>query len=200
MKTTNAKKEEVEPQKIVTHWRRFSCGLWRVPQGDISAAYSAECFPKVRVFTHEGRLYTSGGGCSRFLEAEADCYALIPPDEYTGPCQVPYSYEGREATYRGKVFRLGPKVKFVSSDLTVDEWTKMLRVCYADGGYFASRCTYLVFLTERFNVRSPNGQVAREAELAECQKRQMPQTQEEMRHLLAGENRDTKTQQLDFGL
>ncbi|HEV2328522.1 MAG TPA: hypothetical protein VGY56_07015 [Verrucomicrobiae bacterium] len=62
MKTTNAKKKEVESQKIVTHWRRLSCGLWRVPQGDISVAYSAECFPKVRVFAHEGRLYTSSGG------------------------------------------------------------------------------------------------------------------------------------------
>lgn len=200
MKTTNEKVNEAEPQRIVTHWRRFSCGLWRVPQGDISAAYSAECFPKIRVFTHEGRLYTSGGGCSRFLDAEADCYALISPDEYSGPGQVPYSYEGREAIYRGKVFRLGPKVKFVASDLTVEEWKKMLRICYADGGYFASRCTYLVFLTERFETRSPNGKIARQAELAECQLHQMPQTQEEMRRLLAGESQERKTQQLDFRL
>jgi len=48
--------------KIMTHWRRFSSGLWRVPEGDISAAYSAESFPKIKVFTHEGKLFTNGGG------------------------------------------------------------------------------------------------------------------------------------------
>jgi hypothetical protein len=200
MKTKNNKSDEVTTARIVTHWRRFSCGLWRVPQGDISAAYSAECFPKVRVFTHEGRLYSNEGGCSRFLEAEADCYALIPLDEYSGPSEVPYSYEGREATYRGKVFRLGPKTKFVASDPTVEECRRMIRVCYADGGYFASRCTYSVFLTERFKATSPNSKAALAAELAECQIRQMPQTQDEMRRLLAGESNEVNSRQLDFGL
>jgi hypothetical protein len=29
------------PERIVVHWRRFSSGLWRVPEGDIQAAYCA---------------------------------------------------------------------------------------------------------------------------------------------------------------
>jgi hypothetical protein len=35
----------VSPVRIVTHWRRFSSGLWRVPEGDIAAAYSASILP-----------------------------------------------------------------------------------------------------------------------------------------------------------
>jgi hypothetical protein len=27
-----------QPERVVTDWRRFSCGLWRVPEGDIAAA------------------------------------------------------------------------------------------------------------------------------------------------------------------
>lgn len=57
-----AQKGGQSPDKVVTHWRRFSSGLWRVPEGDISAAYSAESFPKIKVFTHEGKLFTNGGG------------------------------------------------------------------------------------------------------------------------------------------
>src|SRR3984957_8814265 len=74
------------PANIVTHWRRFSSGLWRVPEGDISAAYSAESFPKIKVFTHEGKLFTNGGGhFSGPIAAGADCYLLIPANEYRGP-------------------------------------------------------------------------------------------------------------------
>lgn len=71
-----------ETIRIVTHWRRFSNGLWRVPEGDIAAAYSADKMPKVGVFTHEGRIYTNGGGHSKWLHAEVDAYRLIAVDEY----------------------------------------------------------------------------------------------------------------------
>jgi hypothetical protein len=47
------------PNNIVTDWRRFSSCLWRVPEGDISAAYSAQTFPKVKVFTHNGVILTN---------------------------------------------------------------------------------------------------------------------------------------------
>jgi len=108
--------------RIVTHWRRFSSGLWRVPEGDIAAAYSASTMPKVTAFTHEGRLYTNGGcNISKWLHAEADGYPLIVADQYSGAENVPYSYEGREVACRGKVFRLGAKIIFVASDPTVEE-------------------------------------------------------------------------------
>jgi hypothetical protein len=39
---------KTEPLRIVTPWQRFSCGLWRVPEGDISGAYSADTMPRVK--------------------------------------------------------------------------------------------------------------------------------------------------------
>jgi hypothetical protein len=93
----------LSPDNIVTHWRRFSSGLWRVPEGDISAAYSAESFPKIKVFTHGGKLFTNGGGhFSGPVVAGADCYLLIPANEYLGPEPRRYTYEGREACFRGE--------------------------------------------------------------------------------------------------
>ena len=191
---------EAPPERVITNWRRFSSGLWRVPEGDISAAYSAEIFPKLRVFSHEGRLFTNCGGhfCGSF-HAEMGCYRLIPADEYSGPEPHQYTYEGREAAYKGQVFRLGPKVEFVTSDPTVDDWRHLLRVLYADGGMFASRCTYLEFLDQRYSPKSPNGQTARFKELAECGARAMPRTQEEMRRLLEGEPAEQPCQ-MDFAL
>jgi hypothetical protein len=173
--------------RFVISWRRFSCGLWRVPEGDISDAYSAETMPRVKVFSHEGRLYTSGGGHSKWLLAEVNGYPLIHPDEYRGPDTVPYSYEGKPVTHKGKSYRLGPKTIFVASDPTVAEWRHLCRVLYADGGYFASGCTYTEFVDGRFDPDSVNGREARFKELAECGGTAMPRTQEEMCRLLAGE-------------
>jgi len=128
-----------------------------VPEGDIHAAYSAESFPRIAVFSHEGRLFTNCGVhfCGA-VHAEADCYALIPGGEYRGPEQRQYSYEGREAAYRGEVFRLGPKVVFKTSDPTVEEWRCVRRVHDADGGMFAAGCYYLEFLAQRFMPKSEN--------------------------------------------
>jgi hypothetical protein len=137
------------PDRVMTHWRRFSSGLWRVPEGDISAAYSAESFPKIKVFTHEGKLFTNGGGhFSGPVAAGADCYLLIPANEYRGPEPRRYTYEGREACFRGDVFKLGPKVVFVATDASVEEWRQMFRVMYADGGWFARHSNYGSFLNE----------------------------------------------------
>ena len=137
------------PAKIVTHWRRFSSGLWRVPEGDISAAYCAESFPKIKVFSHEGKLFTNGGGhFSGPVAAGADCYLLIPANEYRGPEPRRYTYEGREACFRGEVFKLGPKVAFVATDATIEEWRQLFRTMYADGGWFARHSNYRLFLNE----------------------------------------------------
>lgn len=193
---------QFNPPRIVTHWPRFSNGLWRVPEGDIATAYCADTFPKIKAFTHEGRLFTNCGcNYSKTFETEANCYPLIPADEYHGADSVPYSYEGREAAYRGKVFRLGAKVLFVSSDPTIDEWRHLLRVIYADGGYFVAGCDYSEFLANRFDPASENGCAARLAELADCNASSMPCTQEEMRRLLAQETSATdQPQQIDFAL
>ncbi len=192
---------KIETVRIVTSWRRFSSGLWRVPEGDISDAYSADIMPKVRVFTHEGRLYTNGGGHSKWLLSEVNAYLLIHPDEYQGPDDVPYSYEGKAVTHKGQPYRLGAKTVFVASDPTIEEWRHLSRVLYADGGHFASGCSYTEFLGNRFNPDSVNGREARFKELAECGARAMPRTQAEMCQLLAGAT-DVKpqAQQIDLAL
>ena len=110
--------------------------------------------------------------------------SLIPADEYRGPEPRQYTYEGREAAYRGEVFRLGPKVVFKTSDPTVEEWRRLLRVHYADGGMFAARCTYLEFFGQWFAPNSENEESARQKEFAKCGLREMPRNQAEMRRLL----------------
>ena len=193
------------PDSVTVNWRRLSHGLWRVPEGDIHAAYSAESFPRIAVFSHEGRLFTTCGVhfCGA-VHAEADCYALIPGGEYRGPEQRQYTYEGREAAYRGEVFRLGPKVVFKTSDPTVGEWRRLLRVHYADGGLFAAGRTYLEFLDQRFTPKSKNEESARQEELDECARHGMPGSQPEMRRLLENEgdsaNATVKHNQTDLGL
>jgi len=192
------------PPRVVTHWRRFSSGLWRVLEGDIQAAYSADTFPKIKVFTHEGRLFTNcGGHFSGPIRAASDCYPLVPTDEYHGPEPCRYTYEGREAAYQGEVFKLGPKVVFEASDPTVDEWRRLFRVLYADGGMFAHGVTYLEFLDQRLSPKSENERAAHFKELAECGSGTMPRTQAEMRQLLEGDDATSTrraVQQLDFTL
>jgi len=64
------------------------------------------------------------------VDAGADCYLLIPADEYRGPEPAQYTYEGREAHDRGKLFKLGPKVVLKATKARVEEWRKMLRTMY----------------------------------------------------------------------
>ena len=202
MSATKSTESAPPSARIITNWRRFSSGLWRVPEGDIAAAYSASILPKVSVFVHEGRWFTNGGcAFSKWLHAEASCYPLIPAEAFHGVEKVPYSYEGHEVAYRGKVFRLGAKVIFVASDPTVDEWRQSARVLYADGGYFTAHCTYTEFIGNRFDPSSENGRTARFQELAECGARAMPRTQTEMLLLLTQETGLThQPQQIDFAL
>ncbi len=193
------------PDSVTVNWRRLSHGLWRVPEGDIHAAYSAETFPRVAVFAHEGRLFTNCGvHFYGAVHAEADCYPLISGGEYRGPEQRQYTYQGREAEYRGEVFRLGPKVVFKTSDPTVEEWRRLLRVHYADGGMFVAGRTYLEFLGQRFAPNSENEESARQKELAKCGLREMPRNQAEMRRLLEAEgdpaNATMQPKQTDLAL
>ena len=191
-----------EPLPIVTHWCRFSSGLWRVPEGDISAAYSADTMPKVSVFVHEGRWFTNGGAChSKWVHTEVHAYPLIPIDEYQGPESVPYSYEGQKVTHKGNPFRLGAKTSFAASDPTVEEWRCLLRSLFADGGYFASGCDYPEFLTERCTPESEHSRVANAQELADCVAGRLPRTKEAMLEWLdAGVRSSESTQQLAFQL
>ena len=171
------------PDNIVTHWRRFSSGLWRVPEGDISAAYCAESFPKIKVFTHEGKLFTNGGGhFSGPVGAGADCYLLIPANEYRGPEPRRYTYEGREACFRGEVFKLGPKVVFVATDASVEEWRQLFRVMYADGGWFARHSNYGLFLNE--DSRLPLSENALSALRLELTGDLLAQSKQEMQRFL----------------
>jgi hypothetical protein len=55
-------------------------------------------------------------------------------DEYRGLELCRYTYEGREACYRGDAFKLGPKIVFIATDATVEEWQGLFRSMYADGG------------------------------------------------------------------
>jgi len=184
---------------IVTHWRRFSSGLWRVPRGDIADAYCADTFPKIKVFQHEGRLFTNGGNChSKLICSEVNGYPLITADEYDGAAVVPYSYQGRAVVYQGKSFRLGAKLLFVASDPTVDEWRQLLRVMFADGGLFASGCNYQDFLVNRCKPESVNGREAWFKEVAECGAGAMPRTKDEMRALLAAESKPAPARQLEL--
>lgn len=191
---------DVSPPRVVAHWRRFSSGLWRVPRGDIDDAYSADRMPRVKVFTHDGRLFTNTGCVySKRFHSEVDGYLLIPADEYYGPESIPYSYAGNAAVYQGKQFRLGAKTVFVPSDPSVNEWRQLLRATFADGGIFASGCTYPVFLTERCPPESPNGETATQLEIADCEGGHIPQAKDEMRQWLDTGKRII-ARQLDLGL
>jgi hypothetical protein len=190
------------PDRVVVHWRRFSSGLWRVSERDIQAAYCADTFPKIKVFMHEGRVFANcGGHFSGAIRAAADCYPLIQAEEYHGPEPRQYTYEGRETVYHCQVFKLGPKVVFETSDPTVDEWKHLLRVLYADGGYFAHGVTYLEFLNGRLSPGSENEKAAHAMELAECGSTSTPRTQAEMRRLLDDDAPPVQppAQQMDFG-
>lgn len=174
-----------QPQRIITSWRRFSSGLWRVPRGDIADAYSAETFPKIKVFTHEGRLYTSGGATfSGLVKTSASCYPLLPPDDYTGPTERRYSYEGRTARFGGKAVILGPEVTFESDDPTISEWITLIRAIYAHGGYFINGRTYEEFLTTWTEPPTERLKQAIAHELSEVHAKRVPNSQDAMESFL----------------
>ena len=105
------------PERVEVDWRRFSCGFWRVPEGDIHAACRLESFPKAHTFQHQGQLYVP---CSMHfygsLETEAMCHPIIRPGDYRGPEPEERGYEGRSVIVKRETFRLGPRVVFTSSE------------------------------------------------------------------------------------
>jgi hypothetical protein len=163
------------PSEILIEPGRLACGLWGYEEGDIHAAYCADTFPKIRTFQYEGRLFTNCGGTSESM----DCYPLIPAENYLGPEQIPYSYEGSQVTWNRRACRLGPKVAFTIRERTVEEETDLLRRLYAYGGYFAAGKTYRQMLLEfqRRDNPSKNLVTAMNAELARAE---LPNTQQEM--------------------
>lgn len=173
------------PDIITTDWKRFSSGLWRIPEGDIAAAYCADTFPKIKVFTHAGIKYANCG-ChySHSVQSAADCYPLVSFAEYRGPEPAQYTYEGRVAILGKVQFKLGRKVVFKSSDPSVQKLVLHFRVLYADGGFFAHGVTYREFLERRITAESENERLALEQELTECATGLMPRTQPEMQRLL----------------
>jgi hypothetical protein len=186
------------PDKIITDWRRFSSGLWRVPEGDIQAAYSAESFPRVKVFNQNSGLFTNSGGFfTGPVAAAADCYPLIPVNDYRGPKPQRYTYEGREAFFRADGFKLGPKVVFVATDARVEDWRQLFRVMYADGGWFARHTSYGLFLSEgRHESKCVN---AREALRLEFAGDLLGHSKSEMQQFLDGDQSSVLTaHQLDL--
>ncbi len=173
-------------RQITVNWRRLAMGLWRMERGDIAAAYSAQSFPKVRAFQHQGQFYTSFGGR---VGRSALCHPLIPAAAYAGPEPAripgPRHSEGERVTLAGKPYRLGSAVAFVGTDLTVEEWRWHLKVMYADGGLFASNKPYAQMLQEfQAGGTTPNEAEAIRFELSETD---LPTTQREMFERLAAE-------------
>ena len=135
------------PEQVTVDWRRFACGLWREAEGDIRAACRLEGLPRAHTFKHEGQLHVPCGMVFRgSLGAEAWCHPIIRPEDYRGPEPQERSYEGRAVTVNRESFRLGPKIVFKSSEPTVAEWRSHLKILYTEGGVFASKPTYAVFL------------------------------------------------------
>lgn len=189
-----AAKPKSPPPVVITPWRRFGDGLWRIPQGDIAAAYSADIFPKVKVFKHDGRLFMNGG-ChfARSIRVKADCYPLVLPEAYSGPEKVEYSYEGETCRHGGKAFRLGPKTIFEADDPTVQEWRHHFKILYADGGMFATGVTYAEFLSDRLQPESPNEILAHLAEVDVFTRGVAPKTQAEMASILSAPSIKSET-------
>jgi hypothetical protein len=187
----------VWPETVKVDWRRFSNGLWRVPAGDISGAYSADTMPKVTVFIHERCLFTNGGSCySKSIMASVYAYPLLPVADYHALPGRRHSYEGKEVRFQGKTYRLGPKVTFTAIDPTVEEWRHHFRVLYADGGYFASQANYGQFLgDDSRHPQTPNGEQALSLErMGEL----LGHSKQVMQRLLAGETEHQPKLQLDL--
>ena len=148
------------PERITADWRRFSCGLWRIPEGDISAAYCADTFPRLKAFSEAGQLFTNCGSCGGSLYMKADCYPLLPFDGSPLPEEQRFTYEGRLGTFKRLKVVLGPKVVFASTEPTIEEWRAHLQVQYADGGWFARQPSYGDFLSTISPGQSENERTA----------------------------------------
>jgi hypothetical protein len=164
------------PNEITVEPSRLAMDIWGEPEGDIAAAYCADTFPKMKVFTHDGQLFANLGGLA---EESIGAYPLIFPQDYSGPEPRQYTYEGRTGTYKGTQYKLGPKIIFTVRERTIEEWSELHRRMYAHGGYFAAGKTYAqVLLNFRKKGRvSKSELVAIDAELS---RPGLPSTQQEM--------------------
>ena len=179
------------PESVTVDWRRFACGLWRDAEGDIRAACRLEDLPRAHTFKHEGQLYVPCGMVFRgSLGAEAWCHPIIRPEEYSGPEPQERSYEGRAITVNRETFQLGPKIVFMSSEPTVAEWRSHLKILYSDGGLFAAKPTYAVFLESLTPTGSLNHSEALSQEKAEFGR----QDKEAIRSLLKPKSADAFAQ------
>lgn len=147
MPALHAAKLRVFPERIVADWRRFAIGLWRLPKGDISDAYCADIFPRLRTFSQSGDIYANLGAAfsQSPVHAVVSAYPLMRAEESQRLAPMPYSYQGREGTFKGETFWLGPRVLFESSEPTTLEWRPILRAMYADCGR-ANQRSYAEFL------------------------------------------------------
>jgi hypothetical protein len=164
------------PSEITVEPSRLAMGIWGESEGDISAAYCADTFPKIKTFVHDGQLFANLGGLA---EESIGGYPLVPEQDYSGPEPRQYTYEGRTAIFKGVQYKLGPKVIFAVRERTIEEWTDLHRRMYADGGYFAAGKTYRqVLLDFREKARVSETKLAAiDAELALAN---LPSTQQEM--------------------
>jgi len=163
------------PDRIVVEPSRLASGLWGEPEGDISGAYCANTFPKVKVFHFEGRMFVNLGASRDNVTA----YPLLSSNQVGPGAAKSHSYEGMEVTYQGRKYRLGSEVVFVTRDRTLEEALNLLRHQYALCGQFASGKTYreaLEYLLERHQIPQWE-KSAIEMELASPD---LPQTQAEM--------------------
>jgi hypothetical protein len=176
------------PQEIIVEPPRLASGVWGEHEGDISAAYCADTFPKIKAFVHEGQLYTNCGGTNDSMT----CYPLIPTEHYNGRKKQPHSREGETVNYKHESFTLGPKIKFTSRPRTFDEETSLLRRMYAYGGQFAANKSYRAMLLE-FLDRYGGRQGEKTAIETELARENLPNTQAEMLVQIGGHARKSES-------
>lgn len=71
-----------------------------------------------------------------------------------------YSYQGELVISGKKQFFLGRKVTFQSSEPSIQEWRSLLKVFYADGGFFASQDIFRLFLENYASDKDDLGKAA----------------------------------------
>jgi hypothetical protein len=203
METLLTSSERGWPEEVLVEPSRLATGIWGESEGDIAAAYSADRFPKIKTFPHDGQLFVNTGTAvhTRNGEEGINGYPLIPAERYAGPEPRRFTYEGRTVEYKKRSYRLGPRIVFACRARTIEEWIGLLRRQYAHGGYFASGKAYKRVLRNfrRDARRMPrNEQIAVEREL---KLENQPRTQNEMlARLNSAARSDSRKAQMELPL
>ena len=166
---------------------RFHSDNFGYKEGDVCAAYSADVYPKIRTpFKHDGKLFTAGNYCNnRNNGYYADCYELTEVEKGTADgSKIPYSYENKIVQWKGKTFRLGPKIEFRSRPETEAEIKLRCRRQYAHGGWFASQAGCYSALMLDWGTDSRSTPFQKLVYLTEAANPTLPQTQSAMREYL----------------